>query len=245
MTAPLFVVPAGTLPAAASLELTGSEGRHAARVRRLRSGERVDVTDGRGWTAACRVAAALADGLELDVLEQREQPPPTPRLVVVQAIPKGDRGELAVQLLAEAGVDEVVPWPAARSVARWSGERGARSVERWRSTATEAAKQSRRGWFPVVGEPATTAEVCVRLDAAALAAVLHESADRPLADAPVPARGDVILVVGPEGGLSEEELAAFGAAGATAYRLGPTVLRTSTAGVVAAALVLARTARWS
>jgi 16S rRNA (uracil1498-N3)-methyltransferase len=139
----------------------------------------------------------------------------------------------------------VVPWAAARCVQRWSGDRGQRALARWRSVAREAGKQSRRTWLPAVAELASTAAVTARLPAADLGVVLHPNAAAPLAAAAVPATGTVVIVVGPEGGLDVAELDAFAAADATAYRLGPTVLRTSTAGVVAVATLLARSPRWT
>lgn len=243
MSAPVFVVDDGRL-AGDEVVLDGAEGRHAATVRRLRAGERVDLTDGAGLLAQCVVSAATRDRLALRVLARHEEDPPAPRLVVVQALPKGERGELAVEAMTELGVDEVVPWAAARCVTRWQGERGARALDRWRATAREAGKQSRRARFPRIAPLADTPEVARRLHAAALPVVLHEEAGRPLAAEPVPGAGEVVCVVGPEGGITPEELAAFAGAGAGAFRLGPTVLRTSTAGVAALAVLLSRTARW-
>jgi len=171
--------------------------------------------------------------------------PATPEVVVVQAIPKGDRGELAVEVLTEIGAARVVPWAAARSVAVWKGERAAKSLGRWRATAREAAKQARRSWFPDVDEMASTEEVVALVGSADLVVVLHEAASAAFADVAVPAAGRIVVVVGPEGGLTEEEVAAFVAAGAVAVRLGDEVLRTSTAGVAAVAAILSRTPRWS
>lgn len=244
MTAAVFLADPDRV-AADPVVLDGPEGHHAARVRRLTPGERVDVTDGRGAVASCVVSAVGRDTVTLAVVERRAVPPPQPRLAVVQALPKGDRGELAVEMLTEVGVDEIVPWAAARCVTQWRGERGAKGLARWRSHAREAAKQARRAWLPEVAEPVSTAQVAERLRAAALAVVLHESADALLAALEVPADGTAVLVVGPEGGLTDGELAEFRAAGAHVCRLGDTVLRTSTAGVAAAAVVLARGGRWS
>lgn len=242
-TAPVFLVPA--LPEGGEAVLGGAEGHHAATVRRLRAGEALVLSDGAGGLADCTVTAAGPDGLRLAVTGVRRLPVPAPRFVLVQALAKGDRGELAVELAVELGVDEVVPWAAARSVTRWEGARGERSLARWRSTAREAAKQSRRAYVPEVGPAATTRQVAARVAAAAGALVLHESAAVPLVSAPLPAAGDLVLVVGPEGGLDEAELAAFGAAGAVAVRLGEPVLRTSTAGAAALAALSVRTGRWS
>ena len=249
MSRPVFLVDQllGDRPVdpAAPLVLTGPEGRHAATVRRLRAGEAVDVVDGRGGRASCTVAAVGRDVVELHVVERVQEPPPAPRLVLVQALAKGDRGELAVELATEVGVDEVVPWAAERCVVRWDGPRGDKALERWRSTAREAAKQSRRAWLPTVADPLSTRQLAERLSAAALALVLHEAAAEPLAGTALPADGDVVLVVGPEGGVSGRELELLADAGARSVRLGRTVLRTSTAGAAAAAVVSARTARWA
>jgi 16S rRNA (uracil1498-N3)-methyltransferase len=166
-------------------------------------------------------------------------PAPQPSLTVVQGIAKGDRGELAVQAMTEVGVDTVVPWSAARSVARWRDDK---PLRRWRATAREAGKQARRAWLPQVLEAESTAEVALRLGATAL--VLHEEAPVPLSAVDLPSTGDLVVVVGPEGGIAPEELAAFESAGATAVRLGTSVLRTSTAGVAALAALSVRLGRW-
>jgi 16S rRNA (uracil1498-N3)-methyltransferase len=241
---PVFLAEPGRL-ASNRVVLDGPEGRHAATVRRLRAGERVDLTDGAGLLAECVVAVVAGrDVLELDVLTRRRSPAPDPRIVVVQALPKGDRGELAVELMTEVGVDEIVPWQAARCVTQWRADRRDKALGRWRGTAREAAKQARRSWLPEITEPATTFEVAVRIAAATSAVILHEGAREPLSGLVPPGKGDIVVVVGPEGGVTEEELERFAAAGATPALLGPTVLRTSTAGLAAAAVLLAATGRW-
>lgn len=226
--------------------LTGAEGRHAAGARRLAPGEAVDVVDGQGSRADCRVVRAGRDEVLLEVLGRTVEPEPAPRVVLVQALPKADRGELAVELATEVGVDEVVPWVSARCVMQWKGERGDRQRERWQSTAREAAKQSRRARVPGVARLHTTPHLVRRL-ADAVVLVLHESATVPLTGVPLPERGEVALVVGPEGGLTDDELQTLGGAGVPGgaiVRLGPTVLRTSTAGAAAAAVLSVRTGRW-
>jgi len=245
VTAPIFLIERDRLLSGERILLDGPEGRHAAAVRRIGAGERVDLTDGAGLLAQCRVAVAEQNGLRLDVLDLYEEPAPQPRLVVVQALPKGDRGELAVEAMTEVGVDAIVPWAAARCVTRWRAERGGKSLAKWRTTAREAAKQARRAWVPEVADLAATAAAAELLAGAALPVVLHEQAELPLSGVTVPSAGDVVLVVGPEGGISADELQTFESAGAAAYRLGPTVLRTSTAGVAAAAVLLVRAGRWS
>jgi 16S rRNA (uracil1498-N3)-methyltransferase len=224
--------------------LRGPEGRHASTVRRLAAGERADVADGAGHVAECVVVAARPGELELASIARRTEPSPQPRLVVLQAIPKGDRGELAVELLTEAGVDVIVPWAAGRCVAVWRGERAARTLRRWAAAAQEAAKQSRRAWFPEVTGQADLVAAIERIHDAALAIVLDPDAIRDAASLELPARGDIVVVVGPEGGITPAEDEAMRAAGAVPASLGPTVLRASTAGVVAASVLLSGTARW-
>jgi 16S rRNA (uracil1498-N3)-methyltransferase len=241
VTVPVFLAAGLDGP---ELLLDGPEGRHAASVRRLRAGERVDLTDGAGAVAECVVREALKDALRLDVLGRYEVPPPSPRLVVVQGLPKGDRGELAVEMMTEVGVDVIVPWAASRSITQWKGDRSAKALAKWRSTAREAGKQARRFHLPEVAEPVSTSGAEALLAGAALGLVLHEEAAEPLSGVELPAGGDIVVVVGPEGGVSDGELAAFRAAKAVPVLLGPTVLRTSTAGVAAASVLLARTGRW-
>ena len=242
-TPPVFVVSVEAL-AVSPIVVDGDEGHHAATVRRLQVGERVDLVDGSGGRVHGTVVAVRPHSIEVEVVERLPEPAPQPRLVVVQALAKGDRGERAVESLTEVGVDVIVPWAASRSVVEWRGERGTRALERWRSVAREAAKQARRAHFPYVTALSTTSDVARTVADAARALVLHEEAERPLSSYDLPLTGDVILVVGPEGGITPEELRSFEAAGGSLALLGPTVLRTSTAGVVAASIVLAR-ARWS
>ena len=243
MTDPLFLLErlAGTQPALGGEVLVdGPEGHHAVAVRRLRAGERVVVADGAGGGVRGEVLDATKAGLRVRVDELLDEPAPAVRLVVAQALAKGDRAELAVEMLTEVGVAELVPWQASRSVARWSADRVDRGLTRWRSTAREAAKQSRRLRVPSVSDPVTTKALVQRLAAADLALVLHEDATVPIAAVDLPAGGEVVVVVGPEGGISPEELAAFDAVGARTVRVGDHVLRTSTAGVVALAALLNR-----
>ncbi len=223
------------------LTLEGTEGRHAAVVRRIGPGERVRLTDGRGAWAEGPVVAAGKAGVTVSVDERGSVPAARPRVVVVQAVPKGERAELAVEMLTEVGADVIVPWNAERSQFRANPERVAKTLAKWQAWAFEASKQSRRSWFAEVAPIASTAEVAQLLAAAALPVVLHEEATVPLAVLDVPDDGDVVIVIGPEGGIAPDELTAFGV---EPVRLGDTVLRTSTAGVAAAAALLARS-RWT
>jgi 16S rRNA (uracil1498-N3)-methyltransferase len=243
MTLPVFVVDGEALRAG-SIELSGDEGRHAVVVKRIRPGEHVMLTDTLGSGAECVVRSVSRTSLVAEVLGRREEPPAQPRLVVVQAIPKGEHAERAVDLLTELGVDEIVPWASSRTIVSWSGERGDKALARWRATARAAGKQSRRLRFSVVAPLHTTEQVVARVQDAALALVLHETADTSLTAYDTPVEGEVVVVVGPEGGLTDAELAAFAAAGARVAGLGPTVLRSSTAGAVAAAVISSRSTRW-
>ncbi|GGJ99453.1 ribosomal RNA small subunit methyltransferase E [Streptomyces camponoticapitis] len=246
MTAPVFVVDPTVALRPGTVTLDGPEGRHAVSVRRLRVGEEVVLTDGAGTGAHGTVEAVHGkDRLDVAVSGVRTEDEPRPRITVVQALPKGDRGEVSVETMTETGVDAIVPWQAARCITQWKGERGAKSLVKWRATAREAGKQSRRLRFPEIAEAMTSKEVAALLAGADFAAVLHEEGSEPLATAALPGAGSIVLVVGPEGGVSPDELALFADAGAAPYRLGRTVLRTSTAGTAACALLLGRTGRWS
>ena len=227
------------------VEVTGDEAHHAVAVRRLREGEQVVLTDGLGTSVTGEVASTGKRVLTVRVGSLERSDRPEPAITVVQALPKGDRGELAVEVLTEVGVDRVVPWAASRSVAVWKGERAAKSHGKWQATAREAAKQARRSWLPTVTPLASTADLAAVIAGADLAVVLHEDATLPLSAVDVPASGRIVVVVGPEGGITPDELAALTDAGAHVVRLGAEVLRTSTAGVVAVAALLARTPRWS
>jgi 16S rRNA (uracil1498-N3)-methyltransferase len=238
---PLFLL--DELPGTDELLVDGAEGRHAVEVLRLVPGERVRVGDGRGAVAEGDVLAADTEGLRVAVRARFEVPAPDPEFVLVQALPKGDRGPLAVDLATELGVDRIVPWTAARCVTRWRDDRVEKGLAKWRSAARAASKQSRRPRVPEVTWPMTTREVCGLLGDADLAVVLHEQARRPLAELQVPRSGSVAVVVGPEGGLTDGEVVAFRAAGAQAVRLGAEVLRTSTAGAAALAALSVRS-RW-
>ncbi|EHR50095.1 RNA methyltransferase, RsmE family [Saccharomonospora marina XMU15] len=245
-TPPVFLV--ATLPEGPHAVLDGEEARHAVTVRRIRQGERLALCDGEGGIAECVVESVRpgrAPSLELLVARRRLEQPPALRVTVAQALIKGDRGELAVELATEAGADAVVPWRAARSIARWEeGARGAKALGRWRNAARAAAKQARRGRVPVVSEPVDTDGLAHLVSRAAGAVVLDAAAARTLAEVELPQRGELVLVVGPEGGVTEEEADTLAAAGATRVRLGPTVLRASTAAAVALGALGALTARW-
>ena len=247
MSFPLFYTE--KIPAVGELALVeGDEGFHAATVRRIRPGETLLLADGAGTVAETVVEEVGKRHLSARVVERRSIAAVRPKVTVVQAIPKSERSELAVELATEAGADEIIAWQAQRCVARWDGERAEKGLRRWRAVARSAARQSRRPHIPEVSGPMSTAELAGylagRVSAGALVLTLHESADQPLADRPVAAAESIVLVIGPEGGISEEELTALTDAGAAPVRLGPTVLRTSTAAAVGLGAIGVLTGRW-
>jgi len=257
VSAPVFLAEPGTLDGVSPgdvYRLDGAEGRHAGVVQRRGPGERVDIVDCAGVRLEGVVLAVGPDGVDLRVDRRVDEPPPAVRLVLVQALAKGDRDELAVEAATEVGVDVVVPWQAERSVVVWRGERAAKSRARWLGTVRTATKQSRRARVPDVELAVDTRSLAERTRSVVAAGgtvlVLHEEAVEPIAGVPLPEPADagrgreLAVVVGPEGGLSEAELDRLVAAGARTVRLGPHVLRTSTAGPVALALLAQRLGRW-
>ncbi len=224
--------------------LTGPEAHHAAAVRRIRVDEAVTLGDGRGVWLEGVVTATAPKQVDVLVTARVEVSAPTPRIVLVQALAKGDRDELAVQAATELGVDAIVPWQAARSVSRWDAKAD-KGLARWRTIVREAAKQAHRAWIPEVEGVARLADLVARA-ADAHVLVLEPSAHERLtsvASGSVDDR-DIVLVVGPEGGIAPEELAVLRGAGARLVRLGDTVLRTSTAGAAAISVLSATTGRW-
>jgi 16S rRNA (uracil1498-N3)-methyltransferase len=227
--------------------LDGPEGRHAATVRRTRVGEAITLSDGNGLLAESEVVAVQKDRLELEVLNRVLATPATPRVTVVQALPKSDRSELAVELMTEAGADAVIPWQAHRCVSNWEGK-AHKAVEKWRAAARSAARQSRRAYIPEVAELHRTRDLLDRIPriiaAGGIVVALHESGTARFVELPFDKATEIMLIVGPEGGLDDSELTAFAAAGADVTLLGPTVLRTSTAAAVALGALGALTSRW-
>jgi 16S rRNA (uracil1498-N3)-methyltransferase len=242
----LFYVDA--LPAVGELVVVdGDEGFHAASVRRLRPGEHLDLSDGVGAVADCVVEDVGKGRLSARILARRIVDRPTPTVTVVQALPKSERSELAIELATEVGADAFVAWQASRCVARWDGAAKVdKGLRRWGAVARSAARQSRRPYVPAVDGVLSTRELVERVRALppATVLVLHESATRPLADVPLEHVGALTLVIGPEGGIPSDELSALTGAGAVAVRLSPSVLRTSTAAAVALGALGVLTPRW-
>jgi len=257
MSAPVFIAEAHDLSAykpGSIFHLDGAEGRHAGVVQRRQAGERLDVVDGYGRRLRCVIAAVNQSDLDLEVIEYCDESARPFEFVLVQALAKGDRDELAIEAATELGVDTVVPWQAERSIVIWRGERAAKSHAKWRATVRSAAKQARRSRIPHVNDPmdskALAAWIKEVTHSGGMVIVLHEDATQPLGSLSLPTTtvGDnpvrIVLVVGPEGGMSEREVESFTAAGAQLRLLGPHVLRTSTAGPVGLTLLSHLTGRW-
>ena len=244
MTAAEFLVNPGEISKETkTFTLDGDEGRHAATVKRMREGEVIHLCDGQGTPAIASVVKVHKNSLDLSIDQFTFEEAPEPRFVVVQALAKGERAELAVEMLTEVGADAIIPWRAEHSIGKWdSVEKG---LEKWRRTSRESAKQSRRAWIPEISNLKSTAEVCELMSQAQSVFVLHESADQALAACAIREQGTIMIVVGPEGGISPDELAAFSSAGARVVHMGASVMRTSTAGAIAVGGLLMRSQRWS
>ncbi|MFV0427212.1 MAG: 16S rRNA (uracil(1498)-N(3))-methyltransferase [Beutenbergiaceae bacterium] len=251
MSAPVFIALPGAfdgVEAGAQWTLTGTEARHACTVQRLRAGESIEIVDGHG----ARLIGAVRPGshpgaVSVDVLELVIEPEPLPQLSLVQALAKGGRDEMAIEAATELGVDAVRPWQAQRSVVQWRADKVAKGEQRWRAIVHAATKVARRARLPTVG-PLVSADGLVPVVADAVAAgsqvfVLHEEATNPLASAQL-SSAHIMLIVGPEGGISDAEVQDLMAAGAVPALLGPHVLRSSTAGPAALAVLAHRTGRW-
>ena len=245
MSRPVYVQEFPTPPTVGEvIELTGDEGRHAVSVKRTSVGEQIELVDGHGTRAVITVTGVSGKDRLVGVVDcVASEPAPRPTVTVVQALPKAARSELTVDLLTQAGADVIVPWQAGRSVANW-GKKQDKGLAKWRAAARAAAKQSRRSRIPEITPVADQAAVVALIQAAPLALMLHEDATGKITDQPVAQVDSVVLIIGPEGGISPAELDAFTAAGAHPVRLGPEVLRTASAGMVALAALGVVTDRW-
>ena len=245
MVLPLFSFDQQAAPAINSMvRLSGAEAKHAATVRRMRSGEGIQLSNGAGLRVIGVVEVALPNQLDVRVTEVVTEALPSPEMVLVQALAKGDRDELAIQAATELGVSTVIPWQADRSVSRWEGPKVAKGVDRWQAIVTEAAKQALRAFFPSVSQPVTTKQLAQAVSDFELVLVLDPTADAGLGSVTLPAAGKLAIVVGPEGGISESELELLEQAGAVRMRLGAEILRTSTAGMAAISVLQQRLGRW-
>ena len=238
----VFWVPFDSIEVGAVITIDGDEGHHAVRVRRIGVGETVEVVNGTGIRASGVVSTVLKASCEVTVTNVEVVAPCLPRITVVQALVKKDRADQAIELLTEVGVDAVIPWAAQRSITK-------EVPAKWPRIALESCKQSRQARLPDIAPVATTDAVVdfiehVTPDGVAL--LCHETATTAIAEvlAEFPSAQQIGIVIGPEGGLTDEETARFISAGARKVRLGPSVLRAATAGAVAASIVSALTSRW-
>ncbi len=235
MTEPLFLADLNDPIPGSHVYLEGDEGRHAATVRRIRVGETIMVADGSGNAVRGPVIEVDRSVVVVEVEDVLHKPVPKVKYAVIQALAKGDRASLAIEAMTEMGVDEIIPWRSKRSVVKWAPERTEKHLMRWRSTVREATKQSRRFRVPIVSMPMTTGELVARIPLTALTLILHEEAEQPLSAIDLPDTGEIMVVVGPEGGIAPEELESLVAAGGRPVTVADAVLRTSTAGVVSLA----------
>jgi 16S rRNA (uracil1498-N3)-methyltransferase len=243
---PLFIspIPSDT-KTGSKIRIAGAEAKHAMSVRRLQVGEAIAVSDGQGNKARGKVSQLSKDFLELDVESLEKLERPTPKLVLVQALAKGDRDEMAVQACTELGIQTVIPWQSERSVSIWKPEKQDKHRVRWQTIATEAAKQSLRPFIPVVEQVLGTRELAERLKQFDLTLVLDPTSTTPLTGISVAGHQSIAIVVGPEGGISPEELEVFRSAGLSLVGLGSGILRTSTAGVAVVSYLQATLGNWS
>jgi 16S rRNA (uracil1498-N3)-methyltransferase len=246
MVEPLFFDADLRQPAAGeSFRLTGTEAKHASVVRRMRSGEAIQVTNGKGLRLRGTVSDSKPDAVEVLVSEVVQEPAPNPELTMVQALAKGDRDELAIQAATELGIDRVIPWQAERCISRWEGAKIAKSVERWQQICLEAAKQALRVWVPQVSELVSSKQLAKLCESFDLVLVLDPTAKQGIAGLQLEGLSKLAIVVGPEGGITDAELNLLEENGAVRVHLGSGILRTSTAGMAAIAVLQANLGRWS
>jgi 16S rRNA (uracil1498-N3)-methyltransferase len=240
MSAEVYLTERSSLPdGITTFMLTGDEAHHAIKVKRTQVGEVIEVVDGFGIRIRGQVLQVSKNSITLSVVERTEESQPKLTLTVAQALAKGDRADLALEILTEVGVDFILPWRADHSIAKWEDPQKGKA--KWQKIVAQAAKQSRRSWIPQINElvnPEQLVELSSEFD---VALVLHESAVRSFADCWLPEQGTILLIVGPEGGISKRELELFSKI--QQVRMGKTVMRTSTAGAVAAGAILSKT-RW-
>lgn len=246
MVEPLFWFETDQAPEiGATLELSGAEAKHASSVRRMRVGEKIQLGNRFGLRVRGLVTEVSPSTLKIEVEEAHQEQPPNLNTVLIQGLAKGDRDEMAVQACTEIGVSEFIPWAAQRSISRWDGAKIAKGVARWQAIASEAAKQSLRAFEPQVRNLVTTADLVNLISSFDLVMILEPTADKKLGEVKLPEAGSLAIIVGPEGGISEQELAQFEAAGAQQAALGRSVLRTSTAGLAAFSVIHGQIEGWA
>jgi 16S rRNA (uracil1498-N3)-methyltransferase len=246
MVEPLFRTEFATPPAAGlAVTLGGSEGKHAVNVRRMRVGEGIQLSNGKGLRVRGQVSALGNSSLTVSVESVEQEAQPLVGLTIIQALAKGDRDELSIQAATELGCWAVVPWQAERSISKWEGAKISKSVDRWQTIVSEAAKQSLRVFEPRVAQPLGSKQLVASVKEYDLVLVLDPTADKGLGSLALDlSHKSVAIVVGPEGGISDHELEALEDSGAVRVHLGAPILRTSTAGVAAIAVIQAKLGLW-
>ncbi len=244
MVAPLFFAAnISSLRSGSEFVLDGPEGKHAAVVRRMRAGEAIQLTDGKGFRVSGSVSRVDGASVIVSVAENKVETFPKLQLTLVQALAKGDRDELAVQAAIELGALSVIPWQATRSVSRWDGPKASKGRARWQAIASEAAKQSLRVWEPEVKNMVSTKELARLVGDFDLVLVLDPTANSSITGLGAIA-GRIAIVVGPEGGVDELELNELEVSGAKRVHLGAGILRTSTAGLAAISYLVGSAGLW-
>jgi len=243
MVEPLFRFNEPLVPGQ-EVQLTGTEGHHAAAVRRMRVGEAIALTNGLGLKARGVVRAVAPKQLTVAVHSVETIESPVVSFTLVQAVAKGDRDELAIQAATELGAGKVVPWQADRSISKWDGKEE-KNRERWQQIVDEAAKQALRPWFPEVAQVQSSKSLAKQIsESVGTYLVLDPTSPISLNQVELSKSGEVALIVGPEGGITEAELALFETAGAKRVHLGSGILRTSTAGMAAISVLAAKSGYW-
>ena len=246
MVEPLFRAEFSQAPAVGNaVTLGGSEGKHAVNVRRMRVGEGIQLSDGKGLRVRGTVASLATSSLTLNIDQVLQEQEPQVKLTIIQALAKGDRDELAIQAATELGCWAVIPWQAERSISRWEGPKVQKGVDRWQTIVAEAAKQSLRVFEPLVSQPVSSKQLFASVADFDVVLVLDPTASVGLSSVDLPKQAArVAILVGPEGGISDAELEALEAAGASRVHLGEPILRTSTAGVAAIAVIQSKLGLW-
>jgi len=226
------------------IQLDGAEAKHAISVRRMRVGEDIQLSNGNGLRVRGEIENIKSNLIEIRVSSAVQDVQPEVLVTLVQALAKGDRDELAIQAATELGVYSIIPWEAERSISKWIGLKEEKAVTRWQTIVSEAAKQSLRSFTPEVKPAVTTSGLAQLVSEFDLVLVLDPTAAIGLGSMDFSQPQSLAIVVGPEGGISTQELEQLESAGATRARLGQSILRTSTAGVAAIAGIMAQSKLW-
>jgi 16S rRNA (uracil1498-N3)-methyltransferase len=225
------------------IEVSGDEAHHAIKVLRINVSEEILISDGAGNWVRASVENIEKKTFTAKVLERGFQPEKSPRLIVVQGLPKSDRVKDAIEILVESGVDQIIPWQADRSISKWQKD----SLDKWQSAAVAATKQSRRFRKPEIIDGLSLSQLLEIESENSAVLVMHESATTKLSEvvtSKFAGMSEIIIVIGPEGGISESELTVLEGAGAHIVGLGPEVFRSAHAGGAALSAVSALIGRW-